>query len=113
MASDIHRYRHNYKSDRNRPSDRFGVKSWIQPSERCCVIGVLSKDSEARAVQEFFQLFKTPWEFFIPGNSYDLVIATREEIPQELSASVLVVYHSHAIRFDDQIGVVTESQRRC
>jgi hypothetical protein len=77
------------------------------------VIGVLSKDSEARAVQEFFQLFKTPWEFYVPQKSYDLVLTTREEIPKDLSARVLVIYHSHPIRFDDQIGVVTESRRRC
>ena len=43
-----------------------------QAVEWGCVIGVLSKDSEARAVQEFFQLFKTPWEFWAPGRPYDL-----------------------------------------
>jgi len=58
------------------------------------VIGVLSKDSETKAVEEFFQLFKTPWEFCVPGRSYDLVIATREEISEDLSAGALVIYHS-------------------
>ena len=77
------------------------------------MIGVLSKASETRVVQEFFQLFKTPWEFCIPRNNYDIVITTREEIPQDLSARVLVIYHSHAIPIDDQIGVLTESRRRC
>ena len=58
------------------------------------MIGVLSKDSETKAVEEFFQLFKTPWEFCVPGRSYDLVIATREEISEDLSAGALVIYHS-------------------
>lgn len=76
------------------------------------MIGVLSKNSETRAVQEFFQLFKTPWEFYVPGRSYDLVIATRDEIPEIVNTSALVIYHSQPIRFDDQIGVLAESQRR-
>ena len=77
------------------------------------MIGVLSKDGEARAVKEFFELFKTPWEFYVARKSYDLVIATREEIPEDLNARVLVIYNSRAIRFDDRIGVVTESQGSC
>jgi len=76
------------------------------------VIGVLSRDSEAQAVHEFFQLFKMPWEFYVPQNTYDLILVTRDEMSEGLRAFVLVIYHSHAIRFDDQIGVVTESRRR-
>ena len=77
------------------------------------MIGVLSKDSEAWAVQEFFQLFKTPWEFCVPRKRYDLVIATGEKIPQDLSASALVIYHSHAIELDDEFGLITTSRKRC
>jgi hypothetical protein len=75
------------------------------------MIGVISKASEARAVREFFQLFKTPWEFYVPGSKYDLVIATREEIPRDLNTSALVIYHSQSIGFDDQIGVEAESSK--
>lgn len=77
------------------------------------MIGVLSKDSETRAVQEFFQLFKTPWEFFVPRKHYDLVIITRGEIPEDLCAGALVVYQSHGIEFDNGLGVMTTSRRRC
>jgi hypothetical protein len=76
------------------------------------VIGVLSKDSESRAVQEFFQLFKTPWEFCVPRKHYDLVIVTREEIPQDLRASSLVLYNSQATGFDDEFGLMRTSRRR-
>ena len=31
------------------------------------MIGVISRSEEAWAVEEFFQLFKTPWEFFRSG----------------------------------------------
>jgi hypothetical protein len=70
------------------------------------MIGVISKDSESAAVREFFQLFKTPWEFYVPGSNYDLVIATREEIPRDLSARALVIYQSRSIRYDEEIGIV-------
>ncbi|MGB6691505.1 MAG: hypothetical protein WBE76_27020 [Terracidiphilus sp.] len=73
------------------------------------MIGVLFKDSEARAVEEFFQLFKTQWEFWTPGRLYDLVIATGEEIPQSIGPCPLVIFHSQPIGFDAQIGVVPES----
>jgi hypothetical protein len=77
------------------------------------VIGVLSKDSEARAVHEFFQLFKTPWEFVVSRKHYDLVIVTRDEIPQDLSAGAVVIYHSDVAGFDDGCGLMTTSRRRC
>jgi hypothetical protein len=76
------------------------------------VIGVLSKDPEGRAVQEFFQLFKTPWEFCVPRKHYDLVIVTREEIPEDLSAGALVIYNSRALRFDNKLGLTTTSGGR-
>lgn len=33
-------------------------------------------------VEEFFELFKTPWELYRPGQAYDVVIATADEIPE-------------------------------
>ena len=76
------------------------------------MIGVLSKDNEARAVEEFFQLFKTPWEFWAPNKKYDLVVASDEEIPKNLNARALVIYQSRSIQFDDQMGVVAESRKK-
>ena len=75
------------------------------------MIGVLSKDNETRAVEEFFQLFKTPWEFWDPCKQYDVVIATREEIPQDINSSALVIYQSSVIELDDRLGLMTTSQR--
>ena len=76
------------------------------------MIGVLSKPAEVRAVEEFFELFKTPWEFFVPGHEYDLLISTLEEIPERLNARALVVYQSRAVSLDEQLGVVADSGRR-
>jgi hypothetical protein len=44
------------------------------------LIGVISKPTQLEAVEEFLQLFKTPWEFFRPGEAYSVVIATTGEV---------------------------------
>jgi hypothetical protein len=77
------------------------------------VIGVLSKENEAKVVEEFFQLFKTPWEFYIQDHSYDCVIATSEDIPEHLNAELLVIYHSDAIAFDHRADANVQSRGRC
>jgi len=73
------------------------------------MIGVLSKDSETRAVEEFFQLFKTPWEFYAPQRSYDFVMATTEEVPRDLNVKALAIYSSKKTRFDDENSSVVRA----
>jgi hypothetical protein len=73
------------------------------------MIGVLCKPSEMEVVQEFFQLFKTSWEFYLPRHSYDLVLATTEEIPADLCPNVLVVYGSRTHSFDKENGILTRA----
>jgi hypothetical protein len=78
------------------------------------MIGVLSKNGEAGSVREFFELFKTPWEFYVPGRAYDVVIATCEEVPANVSTRLLIIYNSGETGIDDEIGgVATESKRGC
>jgi peptidoglycan/xylan/chitin deacetylase (PgdA/CDA1 family) len=55
------------------------------------MIGVLSKPGEQEIVEEFFQLFKTPWEFYAPGHHYDVLVSTGTGIP-ETDAPLVVVY---------------------
>jgi hypothetical protein len=57
------------------------------------VIGVLSKPEQASAVEEFFELFKTPWEYFRPECTYDVVLATVDDIP-DVDTSLLLIYGS-------------------
>src|SRR3972149_7879085 len=58
------------------------------------MIGVLPKPGEGRAVHEFFELFKTPWEVYAPGRRYDVVVATADDPPRDPSARVGPVYNS-------------------
>lgn len=75
------------------------------------MIGVIAKADETATVQEFFELFKTPWESHCAGRRYDVVIATSEEIP-EVDAAVLVVYGSDKRKTDARCGITTHLQHR-
>lgn len=73
------------------------------------MIGVITRDGEDRAAREFFQLFKTPWEFYVPGQVYELVITTTGKRPDDICASLIVVYGSGNTRVDTQTGVAGKS----
>jgi len=75
------------------------------------LIGVISKTSEEEIVREFFQLFKVPWEFYSSNRSYDVVLSTRNEIP-ELTPRLLVIYSSETGSFDSQKGIGLGSRYR-
>jgi hypothetical protein len=53
------------------------------------VIGVAVHPAERGIAEEFFELLKTPWEFFRTGKQYDVVICTSEELRCEAAALVL------------------------
>jgi hypothetical protein len=55
------------------------------------MIGVLSKPPDKEIIEEFFQLFKTPWEFYNSLHQYDVLLAVGET-PPESDASLIVIY---------------------
>src|SRR5206468_4081077 len=55
------------------------------------MIGVIASEAEHPAVVEFFELFKTPWEFHRPGVHYDILICSNNLVPEN-SARLLLVY---------------------
>jgi len=69
------------------------------------VIGVISKPYEISAVKEFFQLFKTPWEWYVPHRGYDLVITTTGEVPPDPSMNAIAIYDSRATQLDHETGI--------
>jgi hypothetical protein len=74
------------------------------------MIGVLFQDGELTAVQEFFQLFKTPWEPYTPGSSYEVLISTRAD-GADYEAQLVVAYHSGRTKLDDKLALQAESRR--
>jgi len=75
------------------------------------MIGVVAKDYQASAVEEFFQLFKTPWEVCRHGESYDVVVATTDDIPA-VNTSLLVVYGAGPKTRDAGDGLAEHSRCR-
>src|SRR2546426_653684 len=75
------------------------------------MIGVIAKSDQAAAVEEFFQLFKTPWEFYQPGRTYDVVVVTSDDVP-EVDARLLVIYGANLRTIDARIGVAARARRR-
>ena len=68
------------------------------------MIGIISKPNQLETVEEFFQLFKTPWEFYRPGEAYSVVLATAGEL-SNVRTKLLVVYGPETKSIDAHFGI--------
>jgi hypothetical protein len=65
------------------------------------MIGVVANPEEHGLVREFFELFKTPWEFYRSEEQYEVVLFTREGASlQGVIAKLVIVYAGHETLFD-------------
>lgn len=71
------------------------------------MIGVVTNEEEYDVVREFFELFKTPWEFYRSDGQYDVVLVAKEPVsPHEvIAAKLVVVYGSQETSFDDKEAI--------
>ena len=65
---------------------------------------------EPSTVAEFFELFKTPWEFWRPGTRYDVLLCSNSPVPEN-DASLLLLYGSQRQAFEQSRGIETRSIR--
>jgi hypothetical protein len=65
------------------------------------MIGVATNPEHRAAASEFFELFKTAWEFYRSGEEYDAVICCGI-IPSDVRASLVLVYAANELSFDQQ-----------
>ena len=72
------------------------------------MIGVVAGEPEHAAVAEFFELFKTPWEFCRPGKRYDVLLCSNDRIPEN-DAALLVIYGSRRNRFCQREDIRTKT----
>lgn len=56
------------------------------------MIGVIANPKELRIVEEFFQLFKTPWEPYRAGRTYDVVIAGQDAAAEAPGVRLRIVH---------------------
>ena len=63
------------------------------------MIAVAAPAQDHPVVAEFFELFKTPWEFFQNGNSAKVLLCAQNEIPAS-DAKLVLIYGSEITSFD-------------
>jgi len=68
------------------------------------LIGVISRPDQVGVVEEFFELFKTPWEPYRPGCAYDVVLVTTDVVP-EVQPKLLLVYGTDTKQVDESLGI--------
>lgn len=68
------------------------------------MIGVIAKTEEHAWVREFFELFKTPWEFRRAGGQYDVVLCADGE-PDRAAADLVLIFGSTALSLDRELGL--------
>jgi peptidoglycan/xylan/chitin deacetylase (PgdA/CDA1 family) len=75
------------------------------------MIGVIADPGEYDVVREFFELFKTPWDFYRSGEQYDVVLTTVDGL-FDGAAKLVVFYAGRETRIDQQEGIVIDHQPR-
>lgn len=75
------------------------------------MIGVVSKKAEKVLVAEFFELFKTPWEFYRDNQQYDVVVLSTEDNISNIRANLVVIYGSKKTDFDRENKIVIQSRQ--
>jgi hypothetical protein len=68
------------------------------------MIGVIASDSDQPIVLEFFELFKTPWEWVRPGQEYDVVLCASLPRPTN-RARLFVIYGAEGQASDVTLGL--------
>jgi peptidoglycan/xylan/chitin deacetylase (PgdA/CDA1 family) len=75
------------------------------------MIGVIADPSERDVVCEFFELFKTPWEFYREDARYDVLLCVGDRAFEE-DGKLVVVYAGTKTSFDDRHRIQTGEQRK-
>ena len=76
------------------------------------MIAIVANPSQRHAVSEFFELFKTPWEFYRDGQRYDVVLCTGDSQFEENAAKLVLTYAGRALSSDGQESVRAILQKK-
>src|SRR5262249_1011319 len=68
------------------------------------MIGVVADSADHDIAREFFQLFKTPWEFYSRERQYDVLLCLGGET-SESAGKLTVFYAGRRIQFDERSGI--------
>jgi hypothetical protein len=75
------------------------------------MIGVIADSSEHGVIGEFFELFKTPWEFYRSDRQYDVVLCAGEGNFDESTAKLVLIYAGQNLARDAEDKITVASRR--
>jgi len=75
------------------------------------VIGVIANSDDACIAREFFEFFKTPWEFYRSDRQFDVVLSTEDVRLEDVSARLVVIYRSDRTSVDEKDRTQTAAVR--
>jgi hypothetical protein len=72
------------------------------------MIGVVANEAERPVISEFFELFKTHWEYYRSGVDYDVLICSNGLVPEN-NAKLLLMYGAQRQAFEERRNIKTSS----
>jgi hypothetical protein len=75
------------------------------------MIGVIAEPADHNVVREFFELFKTPWEFYRRDRQYDVLLSAGD-LQFNATAKLVIFYSGRRTHFDNEQKIQTGGQRR-
>jgi hypothetical protein len=76
------------------------------------MIGVIANQSDHPVVREFFELFKTPWEFYQSDRNYEVLLCSGDSKFQETDAKMVLIYAGRSLPFDSENKTGIAFQRK-
>jgi hypothetical protein len=76
------------------------------------MIGVIANPAEHSVVCEFFELFKTPWEFYRSDRQYEVLLCAADSNFNKSTAKLVLIYAGQKLPFDAEQKIKIASQRR-
>lgn len=68
------------------------------------MIGVVVSEHDTKVAEEFFELFKTPWEWAVPGKKYRVLLVSNAEVGH-VDADLVIAYGARECRLDHEMGI--------
>ncbi len=75
------------------------------------MIGVIANPTDQDVIREFFELFKTPWEFCRKSGRYEVLLCAGDA-QFDRTAKFVLFYAGEKIQFDDERKIQTGRQRK-
>jgi len=74
------------------------------------MLGVIANPTDHGVVREFFELFKTPWEFYRSDHRYEVLLCAGDAQLCRTAAKLVIIYAGSKTLFDAEVEI--DSQRR-